>query len=109
MLFSSMHLILLPVPGYELSSDEEEIQAMRKRFHFNTMIQQTVEVHWMTCSLKMGRPSYSSRLLRHHSTLLLSCAVQAGIRLHCWPQYERLMHIYHLDPSMYTVNVLEEL
>ena len=25
MIFNAMHLILLPVPGYELSSDEEEI------------------------------------------------------------------------------------
>ena len=62
----------------------------------------------MTCSLKMGRPSYSSRLLCHHSTFVLSCADQAGIQAHCRSQFEKLMHIYHLGPSMYTVNELEE-
>ncbi len=36
-------------------------------------------------------------------------ADQAGIQAHCWPQFEKLMHIYHLGPSMYTVNELEEL
>ncbi len=65
----------------------------------------------MTCSLKLGRSSCSSHLLWHHSNLLLLCADQAGIQPHhdCWPQYEKLMHIWNLDPWLYTVNVLEEL
>ncbi len=63
----------------------------------------------MTCSLKLGHKSYRSPLLRHYSTLLLLWADQAELQPHCWPQYEKLMHICHLDPSLYSVNVLEDL
>jgi hypothetical protein len=98
----AIHLILFWVPGYELSSDEDEPPLQPDDPADGGSALDDMQP-------QLGRPSCSSRLFRHHSTLLLLYADQAGIQPHCWPPYEKLMHICHLDPSLYTVNVLEEL
>ena len=90
-----MHLILLLVPGYELSSDEDEppLQSEGPADGGSALDDMKPQI---------GPPIQQKPSAPPPFDVLLLCAFQAGIQPHYWPQYEKLMHICHLDPSLYT-------
>ena len=97
-----MHLIFLPVPGYELSSDEEELHLQPDDPADGGSALDDLQPQEGPPILQQppALPPFDFRAIMRRS---------GGTQAHCWPQFEKLMHIYHLGPSMYTVNELEEL
>ena len=108
MIFIAMHLIiliLLPVPGYELSSDEEEISFQHNDLTDGGSALDDLQPRNGPPILQQPpapTPFDFAAFIRRSggNTTALSATLP--------PQYEKLMHIYHLDPSMYTVNELED-
>ncbi len=82
-IFDIFCIVHLPCILSFFGCQDSNFRTTRTSLHCNLMIFQMLEVHWMTCSHKSGHPYCRNRLLRHHSTLLLLFADQAGIQQLC--------------------------
>ena len=94
-----MHLIQFWVPGYELPSHEDEPPLQPDDAADGGSALDDMQRH---CSLKLGRPT--APILQPAQIpfdFAAFCSDQSEIQPHCWLQYETLMHICHLDPSLY--------